>query len=136
MTRSFTIATSGRTSPRRWWRVRIYPTVEQLRAAAHRCQPGTDFSQACGVCHTARWRTETGLRYGHRGYAGIIRLAETHLIGEIVGHELLHAAVATYRMTISQDVRLGRSPGPREEDLAYLFGELYTSFAEALKGSP
>lgn len=133
MTRSFTIATSGQTSPRRWWWVRIYPTVEQLRAAATRSSPGTDFGQAYGVCHTARWWTETGLRYGKRGYAGVIRLAQPHLTGEIVGHELLHAAVAVYRMTINPDVRVGRACGPREEALAYLFGELYSSFATAME---
>ncbi len=137
MTHSFTITTSGDRGPRRWWWVRIYPDVDAMRAAANRCSPGTDFSQAYGVCQTARWRTETGgLRYGLRGYSGIIRLAEPHVTAEIAAHELVHAAVATYRMTVNNDVRLGRACSGREEALAYIFGELYAAFAQRMRSTP
>lgn len=125
--RSFTIATD-RVGPRRWWLVRIHATLEGLRAAASAYHPGVDFSQCYGACHTALWDTGHGQRYGQRGYAGIIRFAASHITGEIAAHELVHAAVATYRMQVREDVRLGRTVGAREEDLAYIYGELYAAF--------
>lgn len=127
---SFTIATTiGGT--RRWWVVRIHPDVEHLRRAARRFTRGDDFSEAAGVCHAALWRdrrTREFLRYGENGYAGVIRLAPPYITGEVVAHELLHAAVATYRMNFTVDVHLGEEVDDREENLAYIYGELYADF--------
>lgn len=131
--RSFTIATSGRpeTGARRWWLVRIHDTLDQLRAAASRYDTAPDFSQAYAVCHTAGWITLSGAtRFGANGYAGIIRFAATHLTGEVVVHELLHAACAVYRMVHAEDVRLGRGVSDREEQLAYILGELFATFEQ------
>ncbi len=132
MTRTFTISTSGNTGPRRWWMVRIHPTLAALRAAAAAYDPRTDFTTSYGVCHTAMWVdafTGAATRFGARGYAGLIRLAATAMTGENVAHELLHAAVAVYRMNHSQEVCLGGESGTDEEEhLARIFGELHQAF--------
>lgn len=127
---SFTIATTWG-GIRRWWIVRIHPDVEHLRRAASRWHPGEDFTDTAGVCQAAIWLDdETGefARYGERGYAGVIRLAPPYITGETVAHELMHAAVATYRMTFDKDVYLGQGVDDREENLAYILGELYADF--------
>lgn len=126
---SFTITTTwGGT--RRWWIVRIHPDVENLRRAAARYHPGMDFSETAGVCQAAIWIDDDGeyVRYGENGYAGVIRFAPPFIVGEIVAHELLHAAVATYRMTFDRNVHLGQGVDEREENLAYIYGELYADF--------
>jgi hypothetical protein len=129
VTHTFTIATD-RVGPRRWWLVRVHDNLDELRRAASAYHPDVDFSQCWGCCHAAVWLDQDGklVRYGHRGYAGVLRFAADHLTGEVVAHELVHAAVATYRMNIAQDVRLGRGVGEREEQLAYIYGELYAAF--------
>lgn len=132
MIRTFTIATSGDYGTRRWWLVRIHPTLAALRASAAAYDPRTDYTTSYGVCHTAMWvDTVTGAatRYGGRGYAGLIRLAATALTGATIAHELLHAAVAVYRMNHHQQVYLGGESGTDEEEhLARIFGELHQDF--------
>lgn len=129
MVRRFTIRTDwGGT--RRWWIVKIYPTVGQLRAAARGYDPRTSFSEAYGVCHHAMWTApeEQQVYFGLRGYAGIIRLTDEHLTAEIVVHEIAHAAIAVYRMNIDTDVRLGTHISHQEEDLAYILGDLFGDY--------
>lgn len=50
--------------------------------------------------------------------------------------EALQAAAyrQIYRMNVRTEIRLGRQCGSREEDLAYIYGELYGSFEAA--GTP
>lgn len=127
-TRSFRIVTNSQRHERRWWRVRLYDDVTALRTAAARYDPGVDFSECYGCCQTFAWIDDDGRRWGRNGYGGVIRYSALHLTGEIAAHELVHAAVATYRMVVRPDVRLGRGVGDREEDLAYIYGELYASF--------
>lgn len=127
---SFTIACDYG-GARRWWRVRIHRSVDELRRAAARYAPGTDFSECYGCCHHAVW-VDGGsggfARYGCNGYAGVIRFAPPYVTGEVVAHELVHAAVAAYRMNIARDVRLGEDCGEAEEALAYIYGQLYAQF--------
>lgn len=107
-TRTFRISTTGRVGPARWWLVRCYDDVETLRRHSAAYHPGVDFSECYGCCQTFD-RVEDGVkRWGHNGYGGVIRYALPHLTSEIAAHELLHTAVATYRMTVHPDVRLGR----------------------------
>lgn len=136
--RSFTISTD-RIGPRRWCWVRIHDTVEDLRAAAHRFRPhhGRDWWAECEGCfHPAPIRvTASGeVKESANGYAGTLRLAVTHVTSEIVAHELVHAALCVYRMNVKADVRLGTGCGQREEDLAYICGELYASFEHQWQG--
>lgn len=126
--RSLTIATD-RVPPRRWWLVRIHPTVEHLRAAARRHRPQHDagwWDDCVGCCSAAPDPLPSN------GYAGMIRYAETHLTSEIVTHELVHAAAATYRMNVATVIDLGPECGPGEEDLAYIYGELYADLERKL----
>lgn len=127
---SFRISTTDRIG-RRWWWVRLYHDVESLRRAAAAYAPGVDFSECYGVCQAARWYDEAGAAHWGRGsFGGVIRYALPHLTGEIAAHELGHAALATYRGVVVLDPRFGRGIGEREEQLCYLFGELYASFED------
>ncbi len=123
----FAIATGERGStPRRWFWVRVHRTAAELQEAAYRLHPGTGraFWRDCEGCCQAMVPDEAG-GYPANGYAGIIRLTVATYTAEVVAHELLHAAVAVYRMNVCPDVRLGMSVGRREEDLAYIYGELF-----------
>jgi hypothetical protein len=107
MTRSFPIRTS-RIGPARWLWVRIHPDLETLRAAAHRLRPGEDFAACYGCVHPVAGPPPVN------GFAGVVRFALTHLTGDIVAHELVHAALAVYRLNVSADVRLGAGCRRRE----------------------
>jgi hypothetical protein len=123
--RSFTISTTAdRVPPRRWFTVRIHPSVEDLRTAAARHRPDAEFGDCCGCVHPV-YPPGPG-----NGYAGLIRLADEYATPEIVAHELLHAAVVVYRMNVRPDVRLGFGCHGREEQLAYIYGELFASFQD------
>ncbi len=129
--RAFRIATTGRIGRRVWWMVRLYDDVATLRAHASNYDPAADFSECYGVCHHARYHDDNGsLRPGPKGYGGVIRYSLPHLTGEIAAHELAHAALATYRMVVADNPRFGTGIGFREEQLCYLFGELYASFEQ------
>lgn len=128
MIRRFTISTDW-AGVRRWWIVKIYPTVGQLRAAAckydHRINP----AEALGVTHHFMWIDKhQRLYFAPRGYAGIIRLTDEHLTADIVAHEITHAAIAVYRMDIDAHVRLGIELDEAEEDLAYILGDLFAAY--------
>lgn len=134
MSRLFYIRTA--TPPRRWWQVRIHDSIEDLHAAAQRYNPKPASETWDGVYGVHQpfgtWvNRETGeRRYPSNGFAGIIRLDAGHATAETIAHELLHAALWCYRMNHQRDVRLGTDCGPREEDLAYIYGELYASFED------
>ncbi|MER5608366.1 hypothetical protein AB0F93_00220 [Micromonospora tulbaghiae] len=136
--RRFRIHTSGRIGPPRWWWVVVHPGVEELRAAGdawlRRQGAYADLSDAVGLCQPVGWmeyeESPRERHYPASGYAGVVRLAVGEVTAEIVAHELVHAAVATYRMNVRPDVRLGVQCGGREEDLAYLYGELFASFQD------
>lgn len=129
--RRFVISTE-RVGPRRWCWVVVHPDLEHFRAAANRTAPhhGVGFWEGCLGCFqpvSYRERHVNGEwigRWPANGYAGALRLAEGHVTSEIVAHELMHAALAVYRMNVRGDVRLGEDCGEREEQLAYIYGEL------------
>jgi hypothetical protein len=131
--RSFTISTD-RIGPRRWCWVRIHDTVEDLRVSAHRNAPWHErewWSECVGCFQPTAVRLDKATgepKEPANGYAGTLRLAEGWVTAEIVAHELIHAALCIYRMNVKPDVRLGQGCGKREEDLAYIYGELYGSF--------
>jgi hypothetical protein len=137
VTTSFTISTD-RVGCRRWWLVRVYDDVEAMRRAGAAYDPSVDFSQCYACCQAAVWRDDTGaiVRFGAYGYAGVIRFCSKMMTSEVVAHELVHAAVAVYRMNVVEDVRLGKNVGEREEQLAYIYGDLYASFEAAFHRQP
>lgn len=68
------------------------------------------------------------------GLAGVIRLSAENLYPEVIHHELLHASCATYRMNVALDLNLGSAYDDmdREEDLAYIHGQLAAGMTDAL----
>lgn len=134
--RSFRIATEP-AGPGRgtWWHVRIYDTEHELQDAAHRYHvangawPDRDsWAGVAGCVQTALWREQTAGTWKQvlpaNKLLGVIRLSRTHLTVEVLAHECLHAALATYRMLVKRDVRLGVGTDHREEALCYIAGEL------------
>jgi hypothetical protein len=124
---------TDRIGPRRWCLVRIHPNVEHLRTAAHRTDPAHDrdwWDECCGCFQPVGLRSAGNvISDPPNGYAGILRLAEGwRVTPEIVAHELVHAALQVYRMNVKADVRLGNGCREREEQLAYIYGELYADF--------
>lgn len=136
--RRFRIATSGEVGPARWWWVVIHPDLDAMRAAARAwcgdVYPDEFWEDTAGLCQPVGWwEPEDDPRVRHypeSGYAGVIRFAAGHVDAAVVAHELVHAAVAVYRMNCCPDVRLGQQCGRREEELAYLYGELFAAFQE------
>jgi len=127
--RSFTISTTGDNGPRRWWWVRIHDTLPALRAAAMAYSSTEQFSDCYACVQVKRWCDPAGRYwYPDSGYCGVMRFAAGHIGGEIAAHELLHAALAIYRIDVDPDAQLGPDICEAEEQLAYLFGELYASF--------
>lgn len=122
------IATRGRVGPRRWWWVRVHADVHELRDAAHRMRPEHGrlwWNACCGCCQPVHGEPANG-------YAGIIRYAADCFTAEVVGHELVHAAAHTYRLNVHTDLRLGTGCRAREEDFAYIFGELFNDLERQL----
>lgn len=132
---------------RRWWWVRVHDSQAALQESAHRYAPwnGRDFwnerTQAC--CQPAPPlisedddpTNPTGeLIWPAYGFAGVIRLHAECLYTEVIYHEVLHAACATYRMNIALSIDLGNGHGgmEREEDLAYIYGQLAADMDTAL----
>lgn len=149
-TRTFAISTDW-SLPRRWVRVRLHPDFPSLRAAAHALRPGAagKFAECYGCFHptTYRQHVETrAIRYPANGYAGTLRLVEPGAAtddngnrlpyGEIVAHELVHAAATIYRMNVASVINLGGGRGKsfdREEDFAYIYGELSADMQAKLR---
>jgi hypothetical protein len=123
----------------RWVRVRVHPDPEHLVAAALRVKPwerARDWEGCLGCFQpVARRERFTNGRWETRwpgGYAGILRLARGHITAEIVAHELVHAACQVYRMNVARSIRLESDCGRREEQLAYLYGQLYADMEKGL----
>lgn len=140
--RSFTIATD-RIGPRRWCWVRIHDDVEQMRVAAQRLNPRVSVDRTGGGWTDCYGCFQPAPAYPHpqdpewaaNGYAGTIRLAKGWITAEIVAHELIHAAARIYRMNINRELRLGVECHGREEDLAYIYGELFAAMQDKLEGA-
>lgn len=56
---------------------------------------------------------------------GIVRLSARNATTEIVAHELIHAALWLYRKHYKRQAHFGVGCNDREEDFAYLHGELF-----------
>ena len=136
MARRLRIRTTDRVGPSRWWWVIVHDSLEEMRRAGgrwpHNQTTEAELAEATGMCQPINWwenDAEPGVRYyPDTGYAGAVRFTAGYVSPEIVAHEIVHAAVATYRMNCSADACLGEDCGDEEEDLAYLYGELFASF--------
>jgi hypothetical protein len=132
--RSFRISTD-RVGPRRWCWVRIHDTLDHMHRAAHRRSPWEpmEWWDGCMACfQPTPWKLteDDGKRWPASGYAGVLRLVDGEVTPEVVAHELVHAAATVYRMNVKPTVRLGDGHVGfhREEEFAYIYGELYASF--------
>lgn len=122
-----------------WFHVIVYPTTREMIDAAneHTKETGEDmkYTGSAGVCHTYQ-----RLKITEKGEEtllneiGTIRLAKTHLNTEVVSHEVLHAAMHLYRLLYgtereyegsSHNADFGSGCNPQEENLCYLFGEMF-----------
>lgn len=140
----FKVAT-GYTAPRRWFWVRIYDSVDSLRAVANRWAvwsngSGGEYDDCVGCVQEVvpmipAWYAEDdqdclpsmGLEWPADGFAGVIRLSYEWLTTEIIAHEVTHAAVTVFRMNVRMRPELEGMldpERPNEEALAYAVGEL------------
>lgn len=131
--------------PSRWFWVRVYDSPESLRAVANRWRAwtggeGAGYDECLGcVQEVIPWIHQfqdpadqdyldpVFLRWPEDGFAGVIRLCEPHVSGEIIAHECTHAAVTVLRMNRGMRPQLEGMLAPErpvEEDLAYAVGEL------------
>lgn len=138
--RSFTIATDRIGSRGAGAGCVCTTTSTRLRAAAQRLNPkppGTGWADTFGCFQPSSfWTNKQGFVWWHpNGYAGTLRLAEGYVMAEIVAHELVHAAVQIYRMNVRRRVQLGVETGQREEDLAYIYGELFADLQDKLEAA-
>jgi hypothetical protein len=109
-----------------------------MAAAAYRTSPhhGRDWHREAEACfqptpHRERWDVDRKVWVTrHSPCAGTLRLVDGNVTSEIVAHELMHAALQVYRGNVARSVRLEADCGPREEQLAYIYGELFASFQE------
>lgn len=118
---------------RRFVRVSVYDTVEELRDAAHRYtrQVGTyvtgEFDEAYGVTHSFQ-----RILIGPGGEEEIpegpttahIRLCQGKLGTSVVTHEATHAAMAIYDQDCLKKMGSVHEDMDREEVLCYLVGDL------------
>lgn len=130
--------------PRQWFSVYVYDTVEALREAAVKYDTtGTaaEFSEALGMCQESVvfYGDDDAdfvgpVHYSRGGFAGVIRLAESHLVLEIVLHEVVHAACIAYRRLFDRSVSLGDGfeTIANEERFAYIYGHLAAHMVQAL----
>lgn len=122
--------------PKRWFRVFIHETVEELQTAARRYSPHIEWKNAYGCFHPVplRERHVDGKweNASNSHFAGVIRLWAGDVNAHVVSHEIVHAAAAVYRMDVRPVVSLGRECGIPEEDFAYIVGDLTASLAVVL----
>ena len=136
MVHSFRIWTTERIQPARWAWVRIHPDQPHMHAAAYRMAPhhGAEFHRLAAATFQptpvyeryvdGEWETRV------RPCVGTLRLVSGNVTAEIVAHELVHAACAVYRANVREHIRLGDACGDREEQFAYIYGELFADFQD------
>lgn len=131
---------------RRWWQVVVHDSQASMTRVGRRLNPWhpAAFWQGTywGLCQPVQSRvrvypdgSEGPEVWPSNGYSGVVHLLSEKLYPEIIYHEIAHAAMATYRMV---------SPNPadfqdnedmiREEDFAYILGQLASDMDTAIRG--
>ncbi len=122
---------------KRYVRIVVYDTTAELRVAAVRYRPNTNFSHAAATFSPAPDRE----RCNEEGewilivpphWTGVLRFSREWLTTEVVTHECVHAAATIYRMDVVPTIILGPGCGYREETLAYIIGDLTAAVSDAL----
>lgn len=140
--------------PKRYIRILLYDTAEELRKAAVKehynnddaeplkavgmftpppvrlVYPGRNDTEAKLIAKGfTKVQSKVLLTIGEldrtpKHWGGLMRLCIPHLTHEVIAHECVHAAAAIYRMDITKMVVLGFGATQREEQFAYLTGDL------------
>lgn len=105
-------------------RVWVYDTVEELREAAQRFNPGADFTNTLGVCQTYRVERITDGEWHTVREPIIVRLWRERLGSSIVTHEMSHAACELYGRTLPEDALARDHLDNANEILAHLHSDL------------
>lgn len=128
--------------PARYIRVIIHDTHADFMRAAERYEWGPtigDGREPWGLFTPARPKQKYNLSTSEfvdvtdKHWAGLVRLSWEHFDYEIVAHEMVHAACQIYRMDVKPMVNLGFACRPNEETLAYMVGNLYGRFIDAIQ---
>jgi hypothetical protein len=115
----------------------VHATVVQLRAHAQRLNPSGGWDDCLGGFQPPpRYLHGDDPGWVRNGYAGTLRFAEPYVTSEIVAHELIHASLQIYRMNVDACVTLGSRVTEKEENLAYIYGELYAELEKKILGRP
>lgn len=127
--------------PKRWVRIHVHDSVEAFRQSAEKYSPNGVWEDKDAGFHPAigrsRWNPKTKLweEIGTKGFTGVMDFCIEHLSTEIVVHECVHAAIAIYRMDIQTYINLGGPHSDREENLAYITGDLTDRVFAALRSA-
>lgn len=127
--------------PKRYIRIFLYDDVEDLRKAASRHYynfADNRPDRAVGMFSPAPQRlfidrNDNEIDKTDKHWAGVMRLCTEYLTYEVVTHECVHAAAAIFRMDIKKLIVLGYGAYEREEQFAYLVGNLCDDVIWALR---
>ncbi len=118
---------SRATGERRFVRVYVYDTVDELRAAGRRFNGG-DFEDAVGLCQLNR----DGRRSHALATTVIVRLCREHLGTRVVVHEMNHAAAAVYGSNLRGNELAVELLTHHNETLAHLQSDFTGSLVDRL----
>lgn len=124
MTASLSVSTNAHLlykGPRRWFRLVVHPTREDMRRAARRYD-GTELDPEASACCQPTPVKFDGSDPAHFG--GVVRFVHGDMTAEIVIHEMTHAAAVVYRMDVDPVIDLGNGCRHEEETLTHLIGDL------------
>lgn len=116
--------------PKRYIRIILHETIPELQAAARAYNPYdyNGFRNAAACFHTPLSKEKSidgeWVRVSNEHYGGIIRFAREYINLEVVAHECVHAAAELWRLDVQPSLVIGKYCGPREENLAYMVGDL------------
>jgi hypothetical protein len=131
----------------KYFLVRIYPNVKELREAAvkHSKKTGENsplFKDTYGVCHTyERIKIKPDGAEEMINEIGTIRLSNPNCRTGIVAHEVVHAAMHLYRLLYgveheyegsTHNADFGNGCNEDEENFAYIYGELFHDMTKKL----
>lgn len=86
-----------------------------------------------GVCHSyTKFRVSKGGKEEISNEVGIIRLSKPTCTTLVVSHELIHGALQIYRQEFNKPASFGSGVSEKEENLAYIYGDLFRQMTNKL----
>lgn len=119
-----------------WFWVYVYDDIKELRKASTNFDEmagfdNGDYKHILGICQGYKRLIEKNNHDKVHNNIGIIRLARKHLSPLVVSHEVLHASIHTYRFH-HKVLNLGKNVEDKEEELAHIYGELFSQMTKKL----